>query len=398
MKDKRLLIIFVTVFIDLVGFGIIIPMNPYLAKSFGATAFEVGLLMSVYSLAQFIFAPVWGQLSDKYGRRPIILWSLIGAGLAHIAFGFAGSLMGLILARTFAGVFGGNISTAMAYIADITPDKDRSKGMGLIGAAFGLGFVCGPFLGGLLAQVGLQFGNEPPFGESFPAIVAGAICLVNAAFALKFLPESRDPSNIQAKSGRFKKIALALGTPVLGLLMVLSFLSTFAMAHIEAALFLRMRDDFSWTIIQASFGFAYVGLVMVFTQGYFIRKMMPKYGERRLLLVGLVLSAMAYGLLALPNSLTLIGVGVTLLALGNGLVNPSVNGAISLMSGKDVQGNNLGVSQSLASLARVLGPPAGGYLYISGHGIPFAAAAVLCGLGILLAFKAGGSIPERGKE
>lgn len=397
MKDKRLFIIFVTVFIDLVGFGIIIPMNPYLAKSFGATPFEVGLLMSVYSLAQFIFAPVWGQLSDRYGRRPIILWSLIGAGLAHIAFGFAGSLLGLILARTFAGVFGGNISTAMAYIADITPDKDRSKGMGLIGAAFGLGFVCGPFLGGLLAQVGLQFGSEPPLGESFPAIVAGSICLLNAAFAFKFLPESRDPSNIQAKTGRFKKIAAALGTPVLGVLMVLSFLNTFAMAHIEASLFLRMRDDFSWTIIQASFGFAYVGLIMVFTQGYFIRKMMPKYGERRLLFAGLFLSTLAYGLLSAPNSLSLIAVGVTLLAVGNGLTNPSINGAISLMSGKEVQGNNLGVSQSLASLARVLGPPAGGYLYISGHGIPFAAAGMLCGLGILLAFKAGNSIPEQGK-
>jgi MFS transporter, DHA1 family, tetracycline resistance protein len=398
MKDKRLLIIFLTVFIDLVGFGIIIPLNPYLAKSFGASPFEVGLLMSVYSLAQFVFSPIWGQLSDKYGRRPIILVSLVGAGLSHIGFAFGTSLPALILARTLAGMFGGNISTAMAYIADITPEKDRSKGMGLIGAAFGLGFVCGPFLGGVFGSLGVKLGALPPLGESFPALIAGAICIVNALFALKFLPESRDKAVIQAKTGRFKKIAAAISTPVLGALMLLTFLNTFAMAHVEASLFLRMQEDFLWTLIQASFGFAYCGLIMVFTQGYLIRKFMPKLGERKLLLVGFIVSAVAYGLLSFNDSLTLIAIGVTFLSVGNGLVNPSVNGAISLLSGKDVQGNNLGVSQSLASLARILGPPAGGLLYVSGHGLPFAAAGVLCAIGLLIALKLGSKIPERGKQ
>ena len=162
MKDKRLLIIFVTVFIDLVGFGIIIPMNPYLAKAFGASAFEVGLLMSSYSLMQFLFSPVWGQLSDRIGRRPVILISLVGGAASHLGFAFATSFWMLVLARSLAGLFGGNLSAAMAYIADITPEKDRSKGMGLIGAAFGLGFILGPLIGYVFSRVGLQLGDHPP--------------------------------------------------------------------------------------------------------------------------------------------------------------------------------------------------------------------------------------------
>lgn len=398
MKDKRLLIIFLTVFIDLVGFGIIIPLNPYLAKSFGANPFQVGLLMSVYSLMQFLFSPIWGQLSDKYGRRPIILWSLVGAALAHTGFAFATTLNGLIIARALAGLFGGNISTAMAYIADITPDKDRSKGMGLIGAAFGLGFVCGPFIGGLLAHTGTKIGAVPPFGESFPALIAGAICLTNAIFAYYFLPESRTKGVVQAKTGRFRKIFASLSTPVLGTLMLLVFLNTFAMAHIEAQLFLMMQEDFAWTLIQVSFGFAYVGLSIVFTQGYLIRKYMPKFGERKLLLAGLLLSALAYGLIALNPSLMQIGIAVTLLGIGNGLANPSLSGGISLISGKDVQGNNLGVSQSLSSLARILGPPTGGLLYQHSHSFPFAAAAALSAVGLLISFSIAAKIPNKGKE
>jgi MFS family permease len=179
--------------------------------------------------------------------------------------------------------------------------------------------------------------------------------------------------------------------------MFLVFLNTFAMAHIEAQLFLMMQEDFMWTLIQVSFGFAYVGLSIVFTQGYLIRKMMPKYGERKLLLVGLVLTALAYALIALHPSLMQIGIAVTLLGIGNGLVNPSLNGGISLISGKDVQGNNLGVSQSLSSLARILGPPTGGLLYQHAHAFPFAAAAALTALGLLTALSIAAKIPDKGK-
>jgi multidrug resistance protein len=400
MKDKRLLIIFITVFIDLVGFGIIIPLNPYLAESFGANPLMVGLLMSVYSLMQFIFSPIWGQLSDRWGRRPIILISLFGAGVAHIGFAFASSLVGLLLARAFAGLFGGNISSAMAYIADITSEKDRSKGMGIIGAAFGLGFILGPLLGGVFADVGKQLGTLPPFGSSFPALVAGAICLVNCASAYYFLPESRTGSSQHTayQGPRLRRILNALGTPVLGGLMLLVFLNGFAMAHIEASLFLLMQDRFQWTLSQASYGFGYIGVIMVFTQGFLIRKFMPKLGERKMLQIGLLFSVTAFALIALSHDLVLMTVAVTALGLGNGLVNPSLNGSVSLLSGKDTQGSHLGVAQSLASLARILGPATGGALYQQvSASAPFFAAAAISLTCVAFAWSMRARLPEGGR-
>jgi MFS family permease len=400
MKDKRLLIIFFTVFVDLVGFGIIIPLNPYLAEAFGATPFMVGVLMSVYSLMQFIFSPIWGQLSDRFGRRPIILWSLLGASVAHAAFGFAHTMTGLLLARAFAGLFGGNISTAMAYIADITSEKDRSKGMGLVGAAFGLGFILGPLIGGVFAGVGKHLGATPPLGESFPALIASAICLLNFLFAYKFLSESRRPGGPAPVRGlRFQRIWRALSTPVLGTIMFLVFINTFAMAHIEASLFLLVQDRFHWSLQQASFGFGYIGLILVFTQGYLIRKVMPKAGERNLLLIGLLSSCAGFGLISISHGLALMAVAVTFIGVGNGLVNPSLSGSVSLVSGPEVQGNNLGVSQSLSSLARILGPAIGGALYQhAGVGSPFAISSALVLGGAAVAFAVRGRLPQGGRE
>lgn len=399
MKDRRLLIIFFTVFVDLVGFGIIIPLNPYLAKVFGASPFMVGLLMSIYSLMQFIFSPIWGQLSDRFGRRPIILWSLLGGAVAHTGFAFAQSLTGLLLARGFAGLFGGNISTAMAYIADVTEEKDRSKGMGMIGAAFGLGFILGPMIGGVFAEVGKSLGSVPPLGESFPALVAGGICFLNFLSAFRYLPESRKFGGPAPVRGlRFQRIVKALSTPTLGVLMLLVFLSTFAMAHIEASLFLFIQDKFQWSLTQASFGFGYIGVILVFTQGYLIRKLMPKLGERKLLLLGLALAGSGFALASVGYNLTLLTLAVTILGLGIGLVNPSLNGSVSLVSGPEVQGNNLGVSQSLSSLARILGPAAGGALYQEiGSWSPFAVAAVSTFFGLLIAWTIRARLPQGGR-
>ena len=183
MKKNALFVIFMTVFVDLVGFGIIIPLTPFLSRKLGATPFEIGALMTVYSLMQFLMSPFWGSLSDRLGRRPIILVSLLVSSLSHLGFAFSTTLVGLFLARMFAGIGGANISTAMAYIADVTDKKDRSKGMGLIGAAFGLGFVLGPFLGGFFGELGTHFGSEPPLGKSLAAVVASAICLFNFVIA-----------------------------------------------------------------------------------------------------------------------------------------------------------------------------------------------------------------------
>ncbi|MGE4132035.1 MAG: MFS transporter [Bdellovibrionales bacterium] len=382
MKDKRIIIIFITVFMDLVGFGIVIPLNPYLAEHFGASPLEVGLLMSVYSFLQFLFAPVWGQLSDRLGRRPIILISLLGSALAHTAFAFSTSFTGLMLARGFAGLFGGNISTAMAYMADISDEKSRSKSMGLIGAAFGLGFLLGPALGGAVAGWGIMLGLSSPLSDSFPALVAGGICFLNFLAAIKILPETRKPgAAVRARPARFKMIFSTFQKPVLGPVLGLVFVSGFAMAHIEASLFLFVQDKFGWSLSKASFGFAYIGLILVFTQGYLIRKWLPKFGESRLLLLGFLLATVGYAIMGFAPSVAILAVAVTFLGLGVGLINPSLHGSVSLLSDSEVQGNNLGVSQSLASIARILGPPTGGALYQHlGIWSPFSIAA---GLGIM---------------
>ncbi len=398
MKDKRLIIIFLTVFIDLVGFGIIIPMNPYLAKVFGASPLQVGLLMSVYSLMQFIFSPLWGQLSDRIGRRPVILVSLLGASCAHLGFAFATTFWGLVLARSLAGLFGGNLSTAMAYIADITDEKDRSKGMGMIGAAFGLGFILGPSMGGILSDLGSKMGSVPPVGQSFPAVVASMICLFNFVFAYYALPESRVGGKVVSRGSRLQKILGALGTPVLGTLMFVLFLNTFALAHVEASLFMYVQDVFGWSQSQASYGFAYIGVIMVITQGYLIRKWLPKFGERKILIAGLALSAVGFALSSLSAQVWLLGLGVTALGFGNGLANPSLNGSMSLLSGKDVQGNNLGVSQSLSSLARILGPAVGGAVYQQlGPRSPFVAASLVTVVGLGIAFSVRQRMPQGGR-
>ena len=177
VKKKTLIILFSSILMDLVGFGMLIPLMPYLSRNFGASDLQIGFLMSVYSIAQLCAAPFWGWLSDRFGRRPILLINFLGTALAHFWFGWAGSILHLFLARVLSGVFGASISTAYAYIADITNENDRSKNMGLIGMAFGLGFVIGPFLGGLLSVTGAKLGTVPPFGSSFVAIVAAIICL-----------------------------------------------------------------------------------------------------------------------------------------------------------------------------------------------------------------------------
>ena len=389
MKRSPMLIIFLTVFLDLVGFGMIIPLNPYLARRFGADPFLVGCLMTIYSLMQFVASPFWGKLSDRVGRRPIILVSLLGVGLSHIGFAFAGSYLTLFIARLLAGVFGANISTAMAYIADVTEAKDRSKGMGLIGAAFGLGFMVGPFLGGVFALWGKHLGDEPPFGPSFSAVVAGALCLANVAFAWRFLKESLpslpDGTQRPIREGRFRFLSKYLRKPVLGPLMAVYFLSSLAMAHMEASLFLIVEDRFQWDHMKASFGFGYVGIIMVLTQGFLIRRLLPRWGEARVLVVGLMFSTLGFVGIALAPSVAWMALAVTLLGLGTGFANPALTGSMSLLADSEEQGQVLGVNQGLSALGRVIGPVTGGLLYRDVGGfVPFLVAAGLMALGFVI--------------
>ncbi len=400
-RDKApLIVIFMTVFIDLVGFGIILPLSPYLARKFSATPFEIGLLMSVYSLLQFFFSPWWGGLSDRIGRRPVILISLAGSSASYLLFAFADSLPMLFVARGFAGLFGGNISAAHAYIADITTPENRTKGMGLLGAAFGLGFVFGPLIGGVLSVVGNNFGSEPPFGMSFSALGASLICAVNFLVATRVLKESLPPElrGKHVRKKRFEHLTSQIKRPVVGSLIWVFFLSGLAMAQMEAMLFPFMHDRFDWDVHQASYGFAYVGVLMVITQGYFIRKWMPRFGEPKLLFAGLFMFAVSLFGIPFSNSIAVMAVMMTLLALGNGLMRPPNMGMISLLTPPDQQGVALGVTNSLSSLGRIIGPLLGGWLYGSSQGAPFFSASALVVFALIVIGMQFSKLPKSGKN
>ena len=382
-KRSPLAVIFITIFIDLVGFGIIIPTMPFIARDFGASAAEIGLLMSIYSFTQFLFSPFWGSLSDRIGRRPTILITLVGGSMSYFLFAFADTLWVLFLARGLAGAFGGNISTAHAYIGDVTTPAERSKGMGLIGAAFGLGFVFGPLLGAGLGVLGRMLGDRPPLGLSFSALAVGVLCLANAAFAWRSLAESLAPelrarSREAQKEGRLRAIWQQLRRPIAGPLMFVYFLSGFAMAQMEAMLIPYMADRFQWGLEITMYGFAYIGVIMMLTQGVFIRRWMPKLGEPVVLCAGLLMFAISLFALAGAGGVVGVAIAMTILAFGNGLMRPPNLGIISLSTPADQQGSSMGVANSLASLGRILGPALGGYLYESINRVaPFVAAGLL---------------------
>jgi MFS family permease len=403
-QRSPLVIIFLTIFIDLVGFGIIIPTMPFIARDLGADIKSLGLLMSVYSFMQFLFSPFWGSLSDRYGRRPIILISLLGCAGSFLVFAFAKSFWLLFVARAMAGLFGGNISTAHAYISDVTRPEERSKGMGLIGAAFGLGFVFGPMIGGVLGVVGQSLGSEPPLGLSFSALGVAILCLGNFVFAYFKLEESL-PAEVRARAERksrghrLQAIFSQIRRPIAGPMMVVYFLSGLAMAQMEAMLIPYMADQFQWGLKMTTYGFAYIGVIMMLTQGYFIRKWMPKYGEPIVLSVGLALFSASLFCIAIPGSIALLTVAMTMLALGNGMMRPPNLGIISLVTPDSEQGMSMGVTNSLASLGRIVGPAIGGVLYEAvGPTAPFSSAGLIGLLAFAIVLYGYRNLPSSGKR
>ena len=376
-----LVIIFVTVFIDLLGFGIIIPLLPFYAESFGASALVIGLLSTSFSLMQFLFAPVWGRLSDIFGRRPIILAGLLGSAVSYLAFGLADSLAMLFAARILAGIAGANIPTAQAFIADSTTPENRARGMGLVGAAFGLGFIFGPAIGGFLSH----------WGYSAPAFFAATLSLANFSAAVFFLPESLPPEKRGARSrpGRLAAFQRAWSRPTLALVLAVSFLVMTAFASFESmfALFVESRFDFGATTI--GYLFAWVGLVLALVQGVLVGRVVPRIGEHRLVPAAILVMAIALSGVAASPSVALMMAAIGVLAMGMGFNSPSMLSMVSRLADPTDQGSTMGVSQSLASLARIVGPMWGGFVFDHfGHTVPFYTASALmlvaCGLSVLV--------------
>jgi len=368
-----LVIIFITVFIDLLGFGIIIPLLPFYAESFGASAFTIGLLGTSFSLMQFLFSPVWGRWSDRIGRKPIILVGLMGSCLSYLGLALSTSLTLLFVARIIGGIAGANIPTAQAYIADVTTPENRAKGMGMVGAAFGLGFIFGPAIGGVLSR----------FSPETPMWFASALCLANFIAAWFLLPESRSVSAVTKNLGRIEAFRHAMTKPTLVLLLALFFLVTLAFSGFEATFALFSEAKLGFTASTIGFVFTFIGVILALVQGVLVGKVVKILPERKLIPLAIFAIALGIGLIPFVWSVpTLLG-ALGVLAVGMGFNNPSLTSMVSRLTDPDDQGGILGLASSLSSLGRVVGPAWGGYLYDAyGMTTPYLSAAAL----MLIAF------------
>jgi MFS transporter, DHA1 family, tetracycline resistance protein len=363
MRRSPLLVIFVTVLIDLIGFGIVIPVLPFYVESpkFNATPFTLGLLFASYSVMQLLFTPVLGRLSDRHGRRPVLFFSLIGTGVGFVMMGLADSLWMLFAGRVLDGITGGNISTAQAYVADVTTPENRAKGMGLVGAAFGLGFIIGPFLGGELSR----FGIEVPF------LFAAALSFANATLLYFVLPETVKKGETPQADRSWRGLARRLGEPHLGLVVGVYFLFVVAFSIMTTTFALYTMHAFGYDARANGRLFAFIGLLGVILQGGLIGRLAQRFGELPFVIIGAALFVV--GLFALPfvspASGGLAGLLLVLAAFANGnaMTTPTLTSLASKSVGPEEQGEVLGVTQAGASLARIVGPLVGTYL-IEGAG------------------------------
>jgi MFS family permease len=402
--------LFLVVFIDLLGFGILIPVIPLYAKFFGANEFVGSLLIATYSLFQFLGAPVLGRLSDERGRRPILLLSISGSVIAWTLFGIAGELgpvlgatnglVVLFLARALAGAMGGNIATANAYIADITPPEDRAAGLGILGAAFGLGFVFGPAISGLvsspfaLAFFGSVLPDAIPITEfTMPSFTAAALSAANLGLAFVVLPEPRRRADTGTASatGRVRRLYEAITSPDIGSLVLAFFLASFAFSAFESQFIFLTNDRLGYGTAANAILLTYIGVLIAIVQGGLIGPLTDRFGEYRLALTGAAIQAVSLALVPFSLSWSFVpavgpvesgGVALALvstpLAFGNALTNVSLNALVSLNASDEEQGGAFGLTQSAGSLARTIGPALAGLLYVAvAFWSPFVVAGVL---------------------
>lgn len=389
-----LALVALAVFIDFAGFGLVIPILPFWAEHLGANAFGVGLVLTVYALAQFAFTPVLGALSDRHGRRHVILASLLIEALAFALTALASTLPLLLVARFVGGTGASNLGSAQAVVADITLPDRRARGMGVIGAAIGLGFVVGPAAGGLLATL----------GPAVPFWCAMVVALVNAALVYRFLPETRTRRAEHTETPRRGITALldgwryAASYPAVARLAAVNFLFTLAFSGMETVFALFTQHAFSWSARQAEtangYFFTYVGVLVVVMQGGLIGRLVKRFGERALLVAGLALLVAGLALLPLGTSVGILLIALGIVSLAEGAITPTATALLSFASPPGAQGATLGFSQGLGGLGRVLGPLVAGSLFTLSTGLPFLVCAALGAAALLVALPSLAATPS----
>lgn len=402
MKSKSALAtVFLAVLIDLLGFGIVLPLLPFYASLFKASPMTIGLLYSIYSFAQLIFSPIWGRLSDRVGRRPIMLMSTLGASFAYLLFGLAHTLPLLFLSRLIAGMMGGNISTAQAYVADVTPPEKRAEGMGLIGAAFGIGFVLGPAIASVLIQPAfLDFFKIPVQHEyAIPGFFAAALSFTSFLLVLFKLPETVKAPRGE-KEGFFKASVFTKGfwasmmesktsevKFIFPMLVGCVFLFSFAQSSLYSSFPLFCESELGLSAGKVGMLYAYLGLIAIVLQGGLIRSLVKKFSEEKLFLVGSFLLTVGFALIPLARSVQFLAGALGLLGLGGGLTGPTLNSLISKEADPTKVGQALGTSQGMAALGRVAGPTWGGLLYEVSVWLPFALTALFLSVTVVIGNK-----------
>lgn len=407
MKKSALATVFLVVVIDLMGFGIVLPLLPFYAQEFQASAVVIGLLYSVYSFMQLIFSPIWGSLSDRVGRRPIMLLSTFGAVIAYIIFGLAETLGVLFLSRVVAGVMGGNISTAQAYIADVTSTADRAKGMGLIGAAFGIGFVVGPATATLLIHDSFhQFVAGIGFVEfsawmsenryALPGFFAALLSLCSFLMVWFRLEETVDTSKarerpfVQSRPSVFsptfwRRLSDQKGTNARGFLIPLVigfFLLSFGESSLYSAFPLFAESELSMSAADVGIQFFYIGIIVVIVQGFLIKPLTNRFSEESLFMTGNILMVIGLAMIPLASSMLTLALFLGLMALGKSLNTPTITSLISQEADEENVGAVMGTAQGLSGLGRMIGPTWGGALFAITFGLPFVATALLVAITI----------------
>ncbi|HSG81297.1 MAG TPA: MFS transporter [Gemmatimonadota bacterium] len=358
---SRLTIIFLTIFIDLIGFGIVLPLLPFYANELGATPAIIGLIVGIHPGMQFIFGPIWGRLSDRVGRRPILLLGLLGSALSYLIFAFATNLLLLFISRAMAGIAGANIPVAQAYIADSTDMENRTRGMGLVGAAFGLGFIAGPAIGGTLVH----------FGYAAPGFFAAGLSFANAVAAYFYLPESRRPAVGARVSipggaglmGRLREAARLSRLPAIRTVISIYVLATFVFAVFTTVFPMWLGVELGYDARHAGYLMAYLGLLMAIVQGRMIGPLAGHFGERRILVFSTTILIVAYALLPLSHTLLLICLVLVPVSVGSGINWPTLTSLTSQYTDVSRQGSVLGVMQSMSALARMLGAAWAGWIF-----------------------------------